>query len=67
MAIIKLTLIEDNSEVKNIPLWINSKHLVYFFIGPKGTVLETAYKGGATVKETPEEILTLIKESENGK
>lgn len=72
MEIIKLTLIrevidpetDDVLSVSNDPLYINTKYISAFLQVEKGTVLETGYKTSCIVKETPEEILALIKEAE---
>ena len=75
MAIIKLTLAEEEIDpetkeklqAENRPIWINTRYINGFFNGEKCTVLENIYGTGIRIKETPEEILSLIKEAENGK
>ena len=73
MAIIKLTLIREVVDTEtdevlsviNAPIWINTKYISAFLKGEKGTILENPHRVGCMVKETPEEILALIKEAEN--
>lgn len=75
MAIIKLSGVErdwtENLDyvLKYYPIWINTNHIVSFYQREEddGTALETLFDVRGFVKETPEEILALIKEAENGK
>lgn len=75
MEIIKLTGIERDYSIKDCdyelqycPIWINTNHIVSFYKREEedGTSLETIPDVRCFVKETPEEILALIKEAENG-
>ena len=73
MAIIKLTeekldieaaLEGTKSCYKHLDIFINTKNIVRFYKTEKGSCV-CFYGGFLHVKETPEEILALIKEAEN--
>ena len=58
MKLIKLT----NSETENT-IYINEKHLIAFWEEDGQTVFVTSNDGIGYVKETPEEIIELIKQA----
>lgn len=63
MAIIKLTDFTDES-----PIYLNKKFIESFYKYKNGSEVWTISSDKTyIVKETPEEILALIKEAENGK
>lgn len=76
MAIIKLTKKDLDIEAafegrednyKNSETFINTKNILYFNKTEEGASIYIAGGRGLYVKETPEKILSLIKEAENGK